>query len=995
MGEQTVHGWFQATARKVPGKVALEYHDEKSISSGEKDWRCQVTYSELDHLSDLLAEHTRLAAASWMPPTPSPPEPSLTASPAEPEPAITQPVVAVLLENGVERYVAYLACLKAHAVYCPLEVSWPSSLLLSVLSTSSPSLLLTVSSVYSRALPVSPSAAAAAVSPPAHTALPLPHGPAQRVSVLLLDRWLLPPCAGPQLARGQAAQQTTHLNQDHSRLLAHLIFTSGTSAADDQADASGQASPAGRPKAVLCDHVGSVLSHAARARLLALETEPGGEAEEWRVGCNVFGIWDGVLALLHGHTAVLLADAVMTNPPALAHVLTQRSVTHLMLTPSLLELCLACSSARAALFGLRHITLCGERLSAALAKRFFALQQQQQQAVTEINTTTTTTTITIKATTLTATSSTTTLPQPAATASTASVSSPSRKRKRGAVGQAALSGGARAGSAGSEGIVRGACELHNLYSLSECHDVAMGRVLHAQIEQMLPEQVVGCGPVLPFARVCVLAAGRRVLVARNSTGRPGRLAIGGAGLAKGYVGAALSARARFINLHAERWFVPGDRGLLAAEGSLTVLGREAGLSGELGRAGRKNRKWPRATAAHVPIKVRGQLVSLPAVRQALACCPGVLQCAVLPLARVFALPGRAGALQLTELLAVVVLDPDHHSIVPDQNNIVQSTVSSATRHTAQSTASAAAMSTAGTTSTTFTASRAIASRTTAEEVREGATPIAQAQAAARLASTRQASASDARQPPRTAEQRAATAREGQRTSPLSKHDRHERLLEEPPAAGEEKEELDEEEEELGERDAFCLPAVSSRWDSTAAALSCPQPLPAAPPSPSSSSSSSSTTTTTTTTPPSFLSLVPLPAPARCSLRSLLARSLPAYAVPSRFLALSPALPTSAVSGKFDAKALHRAVQTAVERIADRPTITTTTITTTTTSTTTTTTTTTSWSGGQWQHRLAHLFAELLGTPPPSPTESFFELGGHSLLALVLLDATAQLVAQAS
>jgi thioester reductase-like protein len=87
------------------------------------------------------------------------------------------------------------------------------------------------------------------------------------------------------------------------------------------------------------------------------------------VGCNIFGIWDVVPALLNGVPAVMLEDATLRDPFALAAAIVRYGITRLMITPTLLDACLACSDAVAALRRLRLVVLCGEAVTAPLMQR--------------------------------------------------------------------------------------------------------------------------------------------------------------------------------------------------------------------------------------------------------------------------------------------------------------------------------------------------------------------------------------------------------------------------------------------------------------------------------------------------------------------------------------------------------------------------------------------------------------------------------------------------
>lgn len=122
----------------------------------------------------------------------------------------------------------------------------------------------------------------------------------------------------------------------------HIIFTSGSSS--------------GRGKAVVCDHFGSLYSHAHRNNILKLDKHND------VVGCSLFGIWDVAAALLVGAPVVMIPYEITQSPAQLAKVIERSGITRIMLTPSLAsQVCpLTCNSA------LREVTLCGEQVNASL-----------------------------------------------------------------------------------------------------------------------------------------------------------------------------------------------------------------------------------------------------------------------------------------------------------------------------------------------------------------------------------------------------------------------------------------------------------------------------------------------------------------------------------------------------------------------------------------------------------------------------------------------------
>lgn len=215
--------------------------------------------------------------------------------------------VAVALEPGVELVVSYFACLAAGLRYLPVPAD--ARLAQRLLEQLAPSLLVT----------------RRALERPAH------------VETLLVD--------------ADAPAPATHiaLPEPDPYRIAHVLATSGTATGD--------------PKAVLTDHVGSMRSHAWRAQLLA--DDPARDV----VGCNIFGIWDVVPALLNGIPLVMLTDATMRDAFALASMIVRYGITRIMLTPTLLDACLSSPDGLDALARLRRIVLCGEPVTQHLVTR--------------------------------------------------------------------------------------------------------------------------------------------------------------------------------------------------------------------------------------------------------------------------------------------------------------------------------------------------------------------------------------------------------------------------------------------------------------------------------------------------------------------------------------------------------------------------------------------------------------------------------------------------
>ncbi|MEJ2131952.1 MAG: AMP-binding protein, partial [Gammaproteobacteria bacterium] len=207
--------------------------------------------------------------------------------------------VGVLLDSSIEMVVTYFACLKAGLSYVPLQ-EHPAAVMQPILARLSLAAIVTCTDGRSIA--------------------GVPEG---TVRVFIEEE-------------AQPGDETRFPRPDPRRA-AHILLTSGTES--------------GTPKMVATDHVGSILSHAWRQTLWPYD--PATDV----VGCNIFGVWDVVPALLGGIPAVMISDQSMRDPFALAATLIGYGVSRIMLTPTLLDACLACDDGIDALRRLRLLVL--------------------------------------------------------------------------------------------------------------------------------------------------------------------------------------------------------------------------------------------------------------------------------------------------------------------------------------------------------------------------------------------------------------------------------------------------------------------------------------------------------------------------------------------------------------------------------------------------------------------------------------------------------------
>ena len=512
--EDTIHGAFVASANADPDAIALLGDDDEgtpTLSFGQLAGLCRGLASHLDRGSR--------GADRCGPPV----------FRGDPRGIGVGASAAVSLDSSAELIVVYFAVLMAGKAFAPLETSLPPAALDGVLTALVDDASLTHHIV-------------AAIAPDGDP----PTRPGVRTLAIRLTRSGSSSGGGdddgePSLEVRESGVPVTYIGCDgrdsgggwwasdrHARDgpddVAHVIHTGGST---------------GRPKAVVCSHRGSLLSHAARRR--AHPYEPGDVT-----GVCVFGVWDAACALLAGSPAAMLPPGIIrAGGDALAAAMSARRVTRTMLTPSLAKLLLAAAAeseaAVEALAGLRVLVLCGETSSPSLADDLLLRMN------------------------------------------------PARRQTPPGV-------------------------LANLYSTSEAHDVALEPSLSLGVP------TTTCG--LPHDHVeLAVADDDGGLIAER--GKEGWLHVAGDGVAAGYLGSHGwdATRQRFVSRtwapiatqpattsEARTWYDTGDRAMILADGRLAVLGR-----GDAGAGGR--------------VKIRGKLVDLAGVEEALEDHPLVEACA--------------------------------------------------------------------------------------------------------------------------------------------------------------------------------------------------------------------------------------------------------------------------------------------------------------------------------------------------------------------------------
>ena len=138
------------------------------------------------------------------------------------------------------------------------------------------------------------------------------------------------------------------------------------------------------------------------------------------------------------------------------------------------------------------------------------------------------------------------------------------------------------------------CELQNLYSVSECHDVsAVNLSAMSDHDKLLSTKYASCGEVMPNVRAYVLDDSCSPV----PVGVPGELYVGGPCLAIGYLNRPEQTAGRFVKyaVPGETVYRTGDRARFLANGQLELIGR-----------------------CDFMVKIRGYSVVLGAVESALA-----------------------------------------------------------------------------------------------------------------------------------------------------------------------------------------------------------------------------------------------------------------------------------------------------------------------------------------------------------------------------------------
>ena len=288
--ESCIHHLFETQARATPSRVAL--------IEGER----HVTYGELlEAVEELSSTLVSLGVGSDVP-------------------------VALMLQRSAETVTAIYGVLHAGGFYVPIETSWPTERVSTILRDAQPAVLLT----RSEHLPQIPESYGGIV-------LCLDRSPADAATAAVPE----------EVARSrQPATAASAL---------YCFYTSGTS---------------GDPKGVIVEHRGLV------KRIQWFQDRYGLEAHDRVLNRTPysFGIseWEYFWALLHGATLVIAAPAGERDPRYLHSVVVEQQVTVLFLVPSALNALMRVMRGDGAerITSVTRVFTCGEALSVATCAEF-------------------------------------------------------------------------------------------------------------------------------------------------------------------------------------------------------------------------------------------------------------------------------------------------------------------------------------------------------------------------------------------------------------------------------------------------------------------------------------------------------------------------------------------------------------------------------------------------------------------------------------------------
>uniref|UniRef100_A0A1I8BUP7 Fatty acid synthase n=1 Tax=Meloidogyne hapla TaxID=6305 RepID=A0A1I8BUP7_MELHA len=228
--------------------------------------------------------------------------------------------VAIYMNKCAEYVFAYIAALKAGAAYLPLDITYPDSLLKSVLDEVKPAVVCITTTNSLNNFP-------------------------EDTPLLLLDE------DGKWFFNEEEKEQKLPKEEINCDDLAYIVYSSGTT---------------GKPKGIKCPHRGAVISYKWRFLNYPYKDD---DIE----ACNVFFVWEMFRPILQAVPLVIIPDSVIYDPHSLCNFLAKNKITRMLFTPSLLEMVLDTQDEETlsrAFHCMRIVILCGEVVTCALLERF-------------------------------------------------------------------------------------------------------------------------------------------------------------------------------------------------------------------------------------------------------------------------------------------------------------------------------------------------------------------------------------------------------------------------------------------------------------------------------------------------------------------------------------------------------------------------------------------------------------------------------------------------
>jgi acyl-coenzyme A synthetase/AMP-(fatty) acid ligase len=227
--------------------------------------------------------------------------------------------IGIFMNKCAEYVIAYVAALRAGASYLPLDISYPESLLNSVLEEVRPAVICTT---------------------PDHAQ----KLPTESPTFVFGKGWKL---------EDPNVEMPKDISADD---IAYVVYSSGTT---------------GKPKGIQCPHRGAVVSYNFRFKHYPYQVDDV-------VACNVFFVWELFRPILKGIKMVVIPDDIIYDSDQLCAFLKKHGVTRMLFTPSLLETILDTQSDKMlddAFKKFRIIHLCGEVVTTGI--KTFALYSNQ------------------------------------------------------------------------------------------------------------------------------------------------------------------------------------------------------------------------------------------------------------------------------------------------------------------------------------------------------------------------------------------------------------------------------------------------------------------------------------------------------------------------------------------------------------------------------------------------------------------------------------------